>query len=276
MGPGAASRGMRRRDVSRVSAGDWLVLAVCLVLSVGLMLSPEGFRRAAASSLSRTLMAPYRLFGTYAVAGRGVWSECDSLAIARARLRLDSDLLREVRRENKALSEAAGFMASADLTLQPARVVGRGGSRFGEVLEVELGVGDAAGEGAPVISADGVVGCIETLRDGAALVRTLRDAHMRLSGMVLPDGHVGMLSWSFRRHSLVLEGVPIHASVSPGDTVVTSGFGRIFPRGLRVGRVQAVRDDPSTLTKRILVRPFADFDRLEIVFVLRARPEEEQ
>ncbi len=39
-----------------------------------------------------------------------------------------------------------------------------------------------------------------------------------------------------------LESVPKHADVAVGDTVITSGFSTIFPKGIDVGVVKKIND----------------------------------
>jgi rod shape-determining protein MreC len=51
-----------------------------------------------------------------------------------------------------------------------------------------------------------------------------------------------------------------------GEKIVTSGMDKIFPRDVPVGTVLEVK--PGTPFKQIRVRPAANLDRLEEVFVL--------
>ena len=66
---------------------------------------------------------------------------------------------------------------------------------------------------------------------------------------------------------LVLKYVSERSEVEVGDVVVTSGFDRIYPKGLVVGRVSYVGEG-SALLKEIRVEPSARFDRLEEVLVV--------
>jgi rod shape-determining protein MreC len=54
--------------------------------------------------------------------------------------------------------------------------------------------------------------------------------------------------------------------VNPGDRIVTSGMDRIFPRDLPVGSIADIK--PGNTFKQIRVRPAANLERLEEVFVL--------
>jgi rod shape-determining protein MreC len=56
-------------------------------------------------------------------------------------------------------------------------------------------------------------------------------------------------------------------TVSPGDTVVTSGFDQIYPKGLPIGTVLKVGIG-NIYYKSVVVRPAAALDRLETVLVV--------
>ena len=59
----------------------------------------------------------------------------------------------------------------------------------------------------------------------------------------------------------------IDADVRPGDRVVTSGLGTVFPKGLPLGTVASVSTDKTRSVKTATVRPAADFDHLEEAFL---------
>ncbi|MBW2110957.1 MAG: rod shape-determining protein MreC [Deltaproteobacteria bacterium] len=59
------------------------------------------------------------------------------------------------------------------------------------------------------------------------------------------------------------------SDVTVGDTVITSGLGGIFPKGLPVGRISKVKDLPGELFKGVEVTPSVDFSKLEEVLVIR-------
>ena len=59
----------------------------------------------------------------------------------------------------------------------------------------------------------------------------------------------------------------------PGETVLTSGQDRIFPKDLPVGTVAQIKTDRRGTFQEILVQPAAHLDRLEEVLVLLSRQE---
>ncbi|MCE8470043.1 rod shape-determining protein MreC, partial [Rhodovulum sulfidophilum] len=66
----------------------------------------------------------------------------------------------------------------------------------------------------------------------------------------------------------VLDFVEDPALVRPGDRVVSSGDGGVFPAGLLVGHLALGRD------QRLRVRLAAEYDRLEFLRVLRSHANE--
>jgi rod shape-determining protein MreC len=65
----------------------------------------------------------------------------------------------------------------------------------------------------------------------------------------------------------VLEYVLKNADVSEGDYIVTAGIGGIFPSGIPLGQVSAVRMKERGMFQEIQVKPSVDFQKLEVVFI---------
>jgi rod shape-determining protein MreC len=53
-----------------------------------------------------------------------------------------------------------------------------------------------------------------------------------------------------------------------GDTVVASGLGEVYPKGLLIGTVAAVHQKPQGLFHEVEVQPAVDLAQLEEVLVL--------
>ena len=63
--------------------------------------------------------------------------------------------------------------------------------------------------------------------------------------------------------------------IKPGDTIISSGLDRIYPKGLLIGKVENIKKSESDLFQTILVIPSVDFETLEEVLVLISRPPDE-
>ena len=69
-----------------------------------------------------------------------------------------------------------------------------------------------------------------------------------------------------------MEWVPPKADVAPGDTVISSGYGLVIPKGIPIGQVRSIVERPTEFSLSLEVIPFVDFNRLEEVFVLVPEP----
>ena len=58
------------------------------------------------------------------------------------------------------------------------------------------------------------------------------------------------------------------AQLKPGQKVVTSGLSDIFPAGILIGEITSSQMEDSGLTQKAKIKPAANLDRLEEVFVV--------
>jgi len=65
-----------------------------------------------------------------------------------------------------------------------------------------------------------------------------------------------------------LEFINRDAKIAAGSAVITSGLGGVFPKGIRIGSLEQAPVSESGLYKSARVRPSADLERLEEVFVI--------
>jgi rod shape-determining protein MreC len=217
---------------------------------------------------------------SWLVAGaiHGVW---DGYAALRNVHRDNARLVQENTDLRVQLQQARANAAGADdmralLELRPrlpwkttgADVVA--GSLSPEILSVTIdkGLSDGISRDMPVVNAAGVVGRVAQPSANTATVQLLIDRsaavavrieRTRAEGIALGNGG----------DTLRLEYLSATADLAVGDTVVTAGIDRIYPPGLGVGLVEHV-ERAGTAYRSVVIRPFADFSRLETVLVLVA------
>jgi rod shape-determining protein MreC len=85
----------------------------------------------------------------------------------------------------------------------------------------------------------------------------------------LKTGETGTVSWDGKKPNFVtLSGISKGVKMAKGDSVITSGFSAIFPRGLLLGRVDEVYLDQSSNSYRIVLRTAANFHNLEYAYAI--------
>ena len=108
----------------------------------------------------------------------------------------------------------------------------------------------------------GLVGRISGVAQNTSRVIMVTDASSRIPAVIHPSGQRAIVAGDNSAAPPIdfLENPDL---VRPGDRVVTSGDGGVFPAGLLMGQVAA---DPGG---RLRVRLAADYERLEFLRVLR-------
>ncbi|MBO5812124.1 MAG: rod shape-determining protein MreC, partial [Bacteroidaceae bacterium] len=72
-----------------------------------------------------------------------------------------------------------------------------------------------------------------------------------------------------------LRDLPYYATVNVGDTIVTSGYSKIFPEGINVGVVSDVQQITSGYTLKVSVRLAADLSNLGWVYINTTQADDE-
>ena len=193
--------------------------------------------------------------------------DLETLLQERSRLAQDAERLREL----------LGLRELLPMETVVAEVVSRDGVPWFRSVTIDKGSRHGVDLNAPVMSPTGVVGRVIAVGPHAARVQVLLDRDSGVGVLIERTRVTGVVSGQVMQpeagaSDLVMRYVPERAEVQAGDVVVTSGFDRIYPKGLVVGRVSFVGEG-SGLLKEVRVEPSARFARLEEVLVV-LRPEE--
>jgi rod shape-determining protein MreC len=142
-------------------------------------------------------------------------------------------------------------------------VLADSGSPFRQSVLLNVGARDGIRDGWATMDGIGLVGRISGVGERTARVILLTDSNSRIPVTAQPSGQRGLLSGDNTARP-PLEFVEKPDLVRPGDQVVTSGDGGVFPAGLLVGTVVQGND------RRLRVSLSADYERLEFLRVLRS------
>jgi rod shape-determining protein MreC len=247
---------------------------VCALCSVALLVLPQAARDGVSAAVSAVTVGPFK---------RAALSVSELLTVRADNVRLmglvveleaERAALVEYREEARRLRELqsalVGLPEEEKLRMLPARVIGMPGGRVIERIEIDRGIADGVGVGMAVVVPGGLVGKVVRVFPGRALVEPLGSASSavsvivernRLRGIVRPRyvGAAELASWN-------MEYVPLRSDVLPGDRVVTSGLGGVYPPGVSVGTVRSVEE--GSLTMKVSLDLAVDPATVEQVFVV--------
>jgi rod shape-determining protein MreC len=198
---------------------------------------------------------------------QNAWSENEELKRENGALKLQITQLQSKAGEADRLAVLLKFrQTNVDVPMVSARVIGGSADSTSQTIYLDRGERDGIRRNMGVITPDGVVGkVIESYKDTAqVLLLTDKDSGV---GAMLVDSRVQKPVGGNGEPLLVMKYISNEDnSVNPGDRIVTSGMDRIFPRDLPVGTIADIK--AGSTFKQIRVRPAANLERLEEVFVL--------
>ncbi len=157
------------------------------------------------------------------------------------------------------------FQARTPSRMLAANIIGTGAGSNSKVVFVNRGSGEGVMRGMAVITPEGIVGKVIAAYPTASEVQLVTDSEFA-AGVVTQKTLVrGTLKGQGTPLAKV-DYVPFEEKVDAGEMFYTSGDDRVFPRGLPVGLVKAVR--PGQPFKEILVEPSALQHGIEDVLIL--------
>lgn len=250
-------------DGERYGARRQVGLAVgIMVLALATPYVSEGLQQQVAFTLQASVLRPF-------IATQRGLTEASANAEQIDRLQAELDSLAglvatqaALADENRTLRQLLGLAERAGPEFLPATILRPGTPGSESSFIVDLGSDHGLREGAPVLTARGLVGRITQVRSRSALGMDWTHPDFRASAMVADGSTFGIVEnvrGEFREQDrLRLNGTAYYQTVSEGARVVTSGLGGVFPRGIPIGTVEATAEVQGTWLKSYWLRPAAE------------------
>ncbi|MBQ1893801.1 MAG: rod shape-determining protein MreC [Clostridia bacterium] len=182
--------------------------------------------------------------------------------------------LEELRKENERLRSMLNYSGSlGSFELVTARVIGKSNGVWFDEITLNVGRSRGIEPGMPVISGDGLVGKVTDVGANWCKVTSIIDSTVTAAAAVerTRDNCMvrGVFSASKPSGELELYYLPTGLTdLVPGDVIMTSGIGGIYPKGIKIGTVKEVMLDTDTSGTNALVTPSVDFLHLEEVMII--------
>jgi rod shape-determining protein MreC len=191
-----------------------------------------------------------------------VYRENDRLREENDRLRSWQATARRLETENAAFRALLRARPEPGVTYVSGRVVGDSGGPWVRTVALNAGEVDGVRKGSAVVTGDGLVGRVVESGERSSRILLLTDLNSRVPVVVESSRYRAILEGD-NTDTLKLSFVIPADEIKVGDRIVTSGAGGLYPAGLPIGDVTAIKDGTA------LVTPLVRFDRLEYVRVLR-------
>jgi rod shape-determining protein MreC len=188
----------------------------------------------------------------------------------RALINFQSEIveLREIRADYERLTALMDFSgAQQDWETLAATVIGRDTTGILRTVTIDRGSRDGVTPDMAVVTELGLVGRVARVSATTAQIQLVNDVNSFVNGRLQGTRAEGSVQGT-PAGGLQIIYIPLTDRINDGDSVVTSGIGGKFPRGIPIGQVTSSRLDDTNLFQEATVRSLIDFSRLEIVLVI--------
>ena len=229
------------------------------------------------------IMAPFRAAGTaltntaekyysYMFRYEALAAENEALKEEIAQMEDVARQADSVSRENQRLRNLLDLKAThEDYELVDAYIIGWSSSDWEDTFTINRGTNAGIDENMCAITANGeVVGLGTEVGYNYAVVKTVLDSTLEISGTIATSGYNGMVKGGYisgNETLLQMNYLPSSSIIRNKDQVVTSGS-TVYPRGLIMGYVVDAGYEETGVAKFALLDPAADISALEQVFII--------
>ncbi len=181
-------------------------------------------------------------------------------------LMLENAALREEVMKAERYRLLLGITRTIPRRAMAGRILYRSEGLVGGAMVVDRGTLDGVTVNSVCLAPAGLVGVVTSCTGTTCDVLPLTSPRVMVSCVTRRSGAVGILSSSDGR--LRLLHIDSSREVEPGEEVVTSRFGGVYPDGLLVGTVVEVVEDSPASALELTVDPAVDFETLGEVLIL--------
>jgi rod shape-determining protein MreC len=190
-------------------------------------------------------------------------------------LRARNAELEEAARATESLEALLDLKSAYSLESTGARIISGSTDSWSATVTIDKGTSSGIAVGMPVTDSVGAIGQVIECNPASATVRLITDENSGVSAMVQSSRAQGMLRGS-ATGSLRLTLIRTDQQVEVGDTVITSGLGGVYPKGLPLGKVSSVEKAAGALYYTIVVEPVTSAESLEEVLVITSLTDEQK
>ncbi len=168
----------------------------------------------------------------------------------------------DLKKENEELYKFYDIKkANEDFSVVPSTVIARDPNENFYGFTVDKGSTDGVQLGDPVMTENGLVGYISELSFKTSKVAPILSPNVQVGVIDKRTGDEGVITGdsSYADSGLsLMKNISAQNSINTGDIIVTSGYGGLYPKNLKIGTVSRLTLDSYTGTPEAVIKPFED------------------
>ncbi|MCM8710366.1 rod shape-determining protein MreC [Clostridium sp. SYSU_GA19001] len=175
-------------------------------------------------------------------------------------------------KENESLRQMLDFKnQNSEYSYEGCNIIGKSGGNFLDGFIIDKGSKDNIRKGMVVITPRGLVGQITSTASNWAVVQSISNENIAVSGMVESTNETGIVKGYKDADNKLLAKLyflPQDSAVKKGDVILTSGYGNFYPKNIRIGQVVDIEEDKGKIMKNAIIEPYVDFNKLEELLIV--------
>ena len=260
----------------------WLIV-ISVLLAMAITVAGAVNRTRPGETLVQTILTPFRSAGStlvrqveryYDYVFKYESLEAENEALQKRIIDMEDDVRSadSLQRENERLHQLLGLTEEhEDYKLASAYIISWNGSNWKSAFTIGKGKNSGIDAGMVAITEYGqVIGLVTEAGPNWATVTTVLDSALGISASVASSGYTGKVEGALATGSeglLRMNYLPTDSVLRNNDQVLTTGS-TVYPRGLIIGYITDAGLDETGVAKYALLRPAADLNDLEQVFII--------
>lgn len=176
--------------------------------------------------------------------------------------------------ENEQLRAALDMKArNLSYEFESAEIIARGDNNLSTTFTLDKGSLSGVAVNNCVVTDDGMVGYVSEVGINWCIVTTVIDTGMEASAIVSRTREVASAEGDYelmRDGKFKLSYLEKDTQIVRGDTIETSGFGGLFPKGILIGRVEEIKSEAHGITKYAIMSPVVDLSDIDHVLIIKS------
>ena len=150
----------------------------------------------------------------------------------------------------------------------------RNKSYWYQTITIDKGKDSGLKENMVVITKNGLIGKLEKVTNKSATVKliTANDVNNKVSvSIATSNGETNAIlsGYDKKKNEILVSGVDSNVDIKKDDVITTSGLGGMFPRGIYIGKVEAISIDKYGLSKTLSIKTNQNFNSIHYVTILK-------
>ncbi|MEQ8189669.1 MAG: rod shape-determining protein MreC [Candidatus Eremiobacterota bacterium] len=186
-------------------------------------------------------------------------------------LQRENETLKGYREENNRLRDMLNFKAILPIETIAAQVIGREPNSWFQSITIDKGSIDGIKKNMIVIDNNGLIGRVMVVASRSSKVILILDNESAVPAIIRETRSSGIL-YGIGQKCEMKYIIP-DKNIKTGYTVETSGLGRIYPKGIKIGHITNLYRSSDKLFQTAEITPSAQFNSLENVLILKDNKE---